>query len=521
MKSLPVFSALVVALAAAAVAAPPAAAQEAEAWVLPRGFLEVGAGGRYTHYDRRLGGDALGAEFVPAQQAAVDRVLEIPAGAARIGVAQVLASLPGGGTGDVAETLTTGRATLGMSADVRQIPFALRYGLSDRVTVFASLAMDRRGTDATARYLAGGNLGLNPAPDSNRARLERVNAAFADLGSGLLLPVAGSPAATELQARLQAASPGDTLRLPAFPVGIGDLLSLTALRAELTPEEAAVLGMAGERRGYGIGDLRLGARMLVLRGPAGWPHPEAGARGMRTVLGVHARLPTGRGGVTFPAEIPAGGGHPGFGVELLNDFFPGGRWWVHAGVELEHALPADVVTLAFAPGVPFPADTALRTVRRTPGARLQATLSPRWRLTDDIAIEGLYALVAQAATAYEADGAPFPPPPLAWETGGSAHAVGAGIRFSTLQASGRNPAVWPLEVSLGITSAVVGTGDAPRATTIRFTGRLFADRRRLAAMLPERGAAEPVAPAPAPATEPPGDTPADTFPPADEPPPPR
>ena len=41
-------------------AAVPAPAQDADAWVLPRGRLEFVGTGVFTHYDRRLGGGDLG-----------------------------------------------------------------------------------------------------------------------------------------------------------------------------------------------------------------------------------------------------------------------------------------------------------------------------------------------------------------------------------------------------------------------------------------------------------------------------
>jgi hypothetical protein len=492
---------LLLAAGLAAAASAPLAGQQPEAWVLPRGLLELSAGGSYTHYDRQLGwgGAGLGASLLPAYQAAADRALAVPAGEARSGVATLLASLPGGEP-ELAGTLTTGRAALGLAADVRQVPVALRYGLTARLTLFASVAVERRETAVTGLYLAGANLGINPAPDSNRAALERIDPAFAGAGGGFLLPVAGSPAALAIQARLREASPGDTLRLPAFPLRMADLLASEALAAGLTGEERSALDLASDRRPYGLGDLRVGARLLLLPGPPGWPYPRDGARGVRTSLGVHGRIPTGRSGTTFLIEMPAGGGHAGAGVELLNDVFLSRRWSLHAGASLEHALPADVPTLAFAPDRPFPADSAVRTVRRAPGLHLEALLSPRWRLTEEISLEGRYALVARARTTYtDSDGGEAPAPPVEWFTGGSAHAAGAAVRYSTLSAYARDGSAWPYEVSLGLTTTLAGAGGAPRATAIRVTGRVFVDRQRLRAVLP----ADPPAPPAAPADPPP------------------
>ncbi len=132
-------------------------------------------------------------------------------------------------------------------------------------------------------------------------------------------------------------------------------------------------------------------------------------------------------------------------------------------------------------------------------------LAPRWRLTDEIALEAAYTLVAQRRTVYTAgEGADAPAPPLEWFTGGSAHAAGAVVRYSTLKAYTRAPELPAYEVALGISTALAGAGYAPRATTIRVTGRVYVDRRRLGALLPGRGAAEPV-------SLPPAAAPADTL----------
>lgn len=500
-----------VALLAGALAPAAAQAQPLDARVLPRGLLEVGAGARYSHWDSRFGGGdpSLGAELLPAYRSIVDRVLAEPVGTARAGLATVLGSLPGGDPA-LAEAVTGGSPALGVATDVRILPLTVRYGLTSRVTLFASIPLERRGTSVTSLYLAGANLGLNPAADSNAAALARIDPAFAGFGGGALLPVAGSPAARELQARLREASPADTLRLPAAPVRLADL---PGFEASLSAEEEAALALRGSRRPFAFGDLQAGAQLLLLPGPAGWPYPEDGARGMRAVLGVRGRLPTGRSGALSLTELPAGGGHAGVGAEIMADLFPARRWSLHGGASLDHRFPADVTTVAFGSDRPFPADTALRTARRAPGAELEAALAARWRLTDEIAFEGTYALHARGRTELRGEEGLLASP-LGWRSGGSAHGVGAGVRYSTLQGLSRGTAALPYEVTLGITTAVAGAGDAPDATTISLTGRVIVDPRGAAALLPGRGDPPP------PPPPPPG---ADTLPPppADPLPPPR
>ena len=80
-------------LALAAAAAPArAAAQEAEAWVLPRGLLEVSATGSYTGWDTRLDGVPLGAELLPAYQSIANRLLVGRVDPVRAGIADLFAS---------------------------------------------------------------------------------------------------------------------------------------------------------------------------------------------------------------------------------------------------------------------------------------------------------------------------------------------------------------------------------------------------------------------------------------------
>jgi hypothetical protein len=505
----PIRPAALLLLLGAALPAPGAA--QWEGWLPRRGMIEFSAGGAYTHYDRWTGGEGLGDALVPAFRDLVERLLLVPVAEARTGVEHILGTLPGDDPSDLAAGVGLGAVAFGLAADVRVVPFTLSYSISDRLALSATLPLERRGTAVTGLFLAGANLGINPDPQGNLAAMERVHPDFGAFGRGLLLPVAGSPAALELQLRLRAASPDDTLRLPAAPVRIEQLAALQGAGAPLSEEEAGALAATSGRRPYAVGDLLLGARFLLVRGPAGWPYPEAGARGIRAALGVRARLPTGRGGSTFLLEIPGEGGHAGWGVDLAGDAFVARRWSLHGGVALDHRLPADVATLAFGPERPFPADSAVRTVRRAPGARLEAALLPRWWLTDEIAFQGAYHLVTRRETRIEG-GDGIGPAPLEWGAPGTSHGVGAGVRYSTLAAFGRGAAEWPYEVALELTTTVRGSARAPAATTIRFTARIFSDVRRLGAILPGRDAPPPAAPAP-PIGTPPAPVPADTLPP--------
>jgi hypothetical protein len=497
------------ALLVLAVATAPARAlaQEAEAWVLPRGLLELSGGGLFTQYDSRLGyGDpAFGEEFLGPLSLVAQRVT-VPAQAqVRAGLTDLFASTTDPEAGPLPDSLSAGRLGAQFTGDERIAPLSVRYGLTGRLTLSLTVPIERRGTTVVGPYLAGATLGLNPDATGNRQALAEVDPRFGDLGGGLLLPVRGTPAALELQSRLRARSAADTLTLPTAPLTVAQLLANDDIAEQLTEEERAALGLASGRRPYMLGDLQLGARFLLRRGPAGWPFPDSvTGRSLRTSVGARLRLPTGRSGTRFFSEIPPGGGHLGVGVDVLNDIFLSSRWFVNASASVDVLLPADVERQAFTLTRSFPADTAVRTVRREPGPRLAVSITPRWRLTDELSFSGEYALLAQRRTQFTSDDASWVPSPLEWRTGGSLHAVGIGARYSSLQAYARGRADVPFEVTLTLSRAIAGGGLAPDANSVRVTGRIFMDPRGFRALLP--GAEAPPADTAAPPASPPADT---------------
>lgn len=511
------FSRAALALIAAAVPAR-AAAQEAEAWVLPRGLLEVGATGSYTGWDTRLDGVPLGAELSGPYDQIAARLLNGRVEPAQSGLADLLGSLNDPAPdGRALDPLTAGGVSLRFAGDVRSVPFNVRYGLRHRLTIFATLPLERSGTVVFGPYLAGGTLGLNPDTTANRTTLAAIHPRFGGFGGGLLLPVAGSPAAVELQSRLRAIDPADTLELPTRAVSFADLLGRPALRGLLTDAEAAALELSSTRRPYHLGDIQLGARFLLIRGPAGWPYPDSVARrSLRTTVGVRARLPTGSGDTRLPTEVPPLGGHAGAGVDVLNDVFLSRRWYVNVSASADWLLPADMVRRLVTVNQPFPVDTTPVTVRRAPGPRVALSVTPRWRLTDEIAFHGEYAVLAQARTRYEAPDS-LPPSIFEWRTGGTMHALGLGIRYSSLQAFARGEARVPFELTLSASEAMMGTLQAPDAFSVRLTARIFVDPRRLRALLPGRGTDSIVPPPGAPADTQPSQVRPDSVPPADPP----
>ncbi|WP_420125738.1 hypothetical protein [Longimicrobium sp.] len=495
--------ALLALLAAAAPAR--AAAQEAEAWVLPRGLLEISATGSYAGWDTRLDGMPFGAELIGPYQTLANRLLGGQAEPVQAALTDLFANTIDPDSASDPLSLSPGALSLRFGGDVRSVPFNVRYGLTDRLTVFAVLPLERSGTVVFGPYFTGATLGLNPDTTVNRRVLAELDPRYAELGRGLLLPTRGSADGIELQSRLRAREDGggDTLLLPARPLNFDDILARPDLRAQLSETEAAALGIVSTRRPYHLGDIQLGARFLLIPGPPGWPHPDTIIRrSLRTSLGVRLRLPTGSGDTRLPTEVPPGGGHLGLGVDVLNDVFLTQRWYVNVSASGDWMLPADVQRQPFTLAQPFPVDTTLTTARRSPGPRVAFSVTPRWRLTDEISFHGEYAMLAQARTRYEA-GDSLLPSPFDWRTGGAMHALGLGMRYSSLQAFARGRARVPFELTLSASEAVLGTLQAPDAFSVRLTGRIFMDPRRVRALLPGRGTDSII---------PPPDAPLDTVP---------
>ena len=194
-------------------------------------------------------------------------------------------------------------------------------------------------------------------------------------------------------------------------------------------------------------------------------------------------------------------------MDVLNDVFLSSRWYVNASASLDVLFPANVPRLAFSADNPFPADSAQRIVRSAPGPRLAASITPRWRLTDELSFSGEYALLAQRRREYSGGEEGLLQSPLEWRTGGSMHALGVGARYSSLQAFARGRARVPFEITLTVSRAVAGGGAAPDAAMVRLTGRIFMDPRVFTRFLPGD-------PPPADTTlaVPPATGPADTLP---------
>ncbi|HEX6749589.1 MAG TPA: hypothetical protein VF092_20000 [Longimicrobium sp.] len=495
-----------------------ARAQGEDARVLPRGYVELRGAGFYTQFNSRFGdggSEPFGATFSAQLQPLAERLFApiVPP------LQTALSGFFTGTAGDVQNPVTPDAVTGGtvdarLAGDFRRAPFTLSYGLSSRIMVGVTVPMERNATSVSALFLTGGNVGINPAATANAAVLSQISATYAALGNSAFLPVTGTPAAEELQRRVRALTDGDSLQLPARAVNLTELLGIEALAGELDAEERAALASISAATPFHLGDIEVGARIQLVNGVRGYPVADtANPKGFRSTLAVSVRLPTAsRADTFFLLQLPRDQGHFGVSADLHNDWFLARKFWVTASAGYTQLLPADVLRRPFSADRPFPSDSAtpLRTLRREPGARFRASLTPRYRLTREMSFAAAYAFEHGGATTYTAQDelGEVLLGPVETTEAWTAHYVGLGAAYSTIQAflEGKTPI--PIEFSLQYRNAFAGSGFAAHSGTVEVGGRvlyqLFGRPRRPRADTTATDTARALPAPPAPPAAPPG-----------------
>ncbi|HEX8454283.1 MAG TPA: hypothetical protein VF647_19525 [Longimicrobium sp.] len=490
------------AAAALLLAAGAAQAQGPDARVLPRGMLEVRVLGIFSGYDERFGGgDALGGAFETLLQPRAEALTAPELGPLRTRLNTFFAA-----TGTPVETASLGGGSVRalLSGDTRDVPITAALGLTSRLTVEATLPVTRRQTSVRGIFLEDGTIGLNPNVELNGQLLSRVDTSFRALGRSPFLPVQGTDAATALRQRLNArsAGAGDSLALPTRGVSIQELVADATRAGRLTPQELDALTRRTAGSGYQLGDVELGARFRVAGTAPAWAVPDDSTfvRGFRAVLGARVRLPTGKlGNTLFLLEEPGLRGHFGVAGDVAGDWFPSRRWWVTGAADAQLLLGANVTRLAFSAENPFPDTTQTRVLRREPGMRIGASLTPRYRLTNELSFAAQYRLEIAGATTYSGEGSELLGP-IELIGGRTAHRFGLGASYTTVGAYAAGRAPFPAEVSLLYGRTVAGTGGAPADTRLELGVRAYYPAlwrpRRAATPTPPPAPADSARPAP-------------------------
>jgi hypothetical protein len=187
-------------------------------------------------------------------------------------------------------------------------------------------------------------------------------------------------------------------------------------------------------------------------------------RGFRATAGARVRVPTGRLGSTrYLLQDPAPRGHFGAAGDIAADWFLSRRWWVTGAADAQFLVPANITTLAYTAENPFPDTTQTRVVRRGPGMRIAASVTPRYRLTQEFSFAAQYALQAIGEESYSGGALLSPVASVAAQT---AHRLGIGASYTTVGAYAAGRAPVPVEVSLLYARTLAGSGGAPADTRL-------------------------------------------------------
>lgn len=450
-------------------------AQGADARTLRRGWIEFRAAGIYTQFNSRFAGgsEPLGAGFQAELTPLAEGILTPLVGPVRTGLDAFFTGTAARVENPVTPAEVTGgtlRAEL--ANDVRRGTFSLAYGLTRRITVSVTVPIERNGTPVTGLGFGGSNLGLNPAAPANAALLAKIDSSYATLGNAALLPVAGTPAAVELQRRVKALA-GDTLALPTAVASLSTLFAQNGLITGLSREDSLALRTSSAATLYYLGDVEAGVRLQLLNTTGGASYALGRPDGARVALSVNARIPTGpKADTAFLLILPRQTGHFGVSGELTGDAFLSSRFWVTGSAGVAQLFGTDVVRHAFSETRPFPEDSIITTVRREPGMRMSAALLPRYRLTREMTFAAGYRLDHQGATTYSGD-EEVVLGPIERTDAWTAHSLSLGASYSTIQAFEEGKARIPFEVSLLYHNSFAGSGYAPHAGTLEVVGRFI------------------------------------------------
>jgi len=443
-------------------------AQGEDARVLPRGAVGLRVGGEFTHFGSRLGGGdpALGAPLTTAFPASL-----FPAalGPVRTGLETFFART--GGAFLAPDDLSLGTLEFGLAADQRRVPISLEAGVLSRLTLRATLPLERRESEGTGLRLVDPGLGLNATTrqDSLAKLLARIDPALASVGRLTYLPVATSRAGQEMQQRYTRAT-GDATALPLPERGLSEV----QLNSLLGSAQLGSLPEGTSRRNLLPGDAEVAARFQLLN-PAG--DSLAARGGVRVALEAGVRLPTGLSEATDSLTAVIGDvGHAGAFGGVFADLFLGERFWGSAFARRTVIGARDVERLTWTPGAPYrPLGAAVR-LTRDPGDVTEVGITPRYRLTDELSLSLGYGFLQIGETSYSGETAIPAGAALAGlesTASRSAQLLGLGASYSTRDAflAGRTPL--PLEVEFSFRSVVAGSGGVEDASVATLAGRVF------------------------------------------------
>lgn len=502
-------------LASRSAAAQPVLGIGENAVVLPRGVLRVSLGGELDLFDRRYSNDPTGE---PTGTLAPFRgELAGPLGAGAVGLVGQLEERLRGVTGATGLTLSLGG--LDPRADARRIsvPIRLELGVGSRLQLSAMVPYVQTRVVAFPVATGSANVGLNPAledpalaartttllgqfasaseqlasalagcaadpasspacgdPEQARAtnlEAQAFAAAIGELyvsseGGALLVPVSGSDAAAAVAARIAAYREAyAALGITAIEAGGGPANAAPPTAddfQQLATDPAFGFGYAPirSRSRYGIGDVELGARLLLVDGfgaDAAQAVTGAGRVRYRATATALVRLATGA--TDDPddlLDIGIGDGQHDVELGMVGDVAIG-RVFVSAAARYGLQLAGDMDVRVAGDQLLIPAESRMR-VSRDPGDYLELEVTPRYAFGELISIGAQYRYRGKGADSFDGladDGAASV---LERASEAYEHRVGAGVTLSTLSAWARGRVGAPLEVSYLHSRTVSGGG---------------------------------------------------------------
>ncbi|MFW6199213.1 MAG: hypothetical protein ACOC8K_01480 [Gemmatimonadota bacterium] len=434
-------------------------------------------------------------------------------------------------TGDPSLTLSLGRTRARLHATTIRIPIQVDLGVTDWLTVGATVPFLKQRTDVGFVHSAdttNADLGFTPAtgPDTPADLfLQNVSDAVSEMQSQAEATCSANPGSPECQSAQSAAQDGQLFldgvsagyASPLFPFadsGAGDALRTRLADLDsrfsshgvtsLPPPDALPLatgplnqqdfqGVVAQssfgvsasplshwRTPWEIGDVEVHGALRLLEGT----RSEAEGWGLRSwLLGVGGLARFGTGRIDDPDRFldrGSGDGQMDLEGRVFGDVTlarRAGLWAdIRYGIQMEGTVPRRISSSQ----VGFPPRAHRADVSWDPGDYLDLEVAPRVRLTPDLALAARYRYFTKQSDSYElAPGAspgPGVPPVtvLEDETSQTLHETGVSVVYSTLRAVRAGRYGLPFEVRVRYRLAAGGSGGrTPNASRIEVGARFF------------------------------------------------
>jgi len=434
----------------------PLSAQSIGGPVQPRGALRVDVENIFAHAAQRFSADGrepAGAWFQRLVGETVGEVVTATASEINLFFAAT-GGVPAGADAEAA----IGDLRTQLDVTTRHVPVSLRVGVLPRTEATLAFTVEREQVLVQNFVAAGGTLGTNPNPTANAELLASVGPRWESLGRSALLPTESSPLGIQLRQRVMALT-GRTIALPTTTADVQAIQLLLTAFPEPVPTQSGL-------RPWRVGDLEVGARVLVLSTFGEAPYPEgSGEPEVRLTASVAARLPTGRPAAMTDmfTQLPTVG-QSGFRAGSEGDLFAG-RFWLNGS--------ANLLTLR-SRSEPAPDASIPATVVWDPATELLMRLAPRYRLAQTIAMGARYELARSGSTRrqlIEGENSFTLESPA-----GSVQRIGLDLRFTTLPtiAGLPTPLRGPLALEAGLSylQTIAAPPGVPAVRSVILSGSL-------------------------------------------------